>query len=64
MIFLRVSGLTGFYGKPADSEVGRIMRAATKVYSLSSGKRKGERHMGQLSLPGMMAPYRRLVRTC
>ena len=40
------------------------MRAATKVYSLSSGKWKGEWHMGQLSLSGMTAPYRRLVRTC
>jgi hypothetical protein len=27
-------------------EAGRVMRAATKVYSLSSGKGKGERHMG------------------
>jgi hypothetical protein len=39
------------------------MRAATKVYSLSSGKGKGEWHMGQLSLSGMGAPYWHLVRT-
>jgi hypothetical protein len=33
-------------GKPADRELGRTMRASTNVYSLSSGKDKGERHMG------------------
>jgi len=35
------------------------MRAVTNVYSFPSGKGKGERHMGQLSLSGMAAPYRR-----
>jgi len=38
--------LNAVRGKPADTEVGRIMRAATKVYLLSSGKGKGERHKG------------------
>jgi hypothetical protein len=40
------------------------MRAVTNVYSLPLGKCKSERHMGYLSLSGMAAPYRRLVRTC
>ena len=46
MIFLRAFGLTRFTGKPADTELGHIMRAATNVYSLPSGKGKGERHKG------------------
>ena len=38
MIFLRAFDLTRFCGKPADTEAGRTMRAATDVYSLSSDK--------------------------
>jgi hypothetical protein len=38
--------LNAVRGKPADTEVGRIMRAATNVYSLPLGKGKSERHMG------------------
>jgi hypothetical protein len=38
--------LNAICGKPADREPGRAMRAAPDVYSLSSGKSKGERHMG------------------
>ena len=38
--------LNAVRGKPADTEVGRVTCAATDVYSLSSGKSKGERHMG------------------
>lgn len=56
--FLRALGLTRSR-KPADMEVGCTMRAVTNVYSFPSGKGKGERHMGQLSLSGMAAPYRR-----
>ena len=36
--------LNAVCGKPADTEVGRIMRAATQVYLLSLDK--GGRHMG------------------
>jgi hypothetical protein len=46
MIFLRGVWLDAVRGKPADTERGRIMRAATKVYSLPSGTGKGERRMG------------------
>jgi hypothetical protein len=46
--------LNGIHGKPADTEVERVIRAATQVYSLSSVK--GKWHMGQLSLSGMAAP--------
>jgi hypothetical protein len=53
---LRAMGLTRSR-KPADMEVGCTMGAVTNVYSFPSGK--GERHMGQLSLSGMAAPYRR-----
>jgi len=43
--------LNAIRGKPADTERGRIMRAAANVYSLSSGKDKGERHMGNCQCP-------------
>jgi hypothetical protein len=38
--------LNAVHGKPADTELGRIMRAATNVYSLPSGNGKSERHKG------------------
>jgi len=46
MMFLRASGLTRFAESQQTWRSGALCVASTNVYSLSSGKGKGEWHKG------------------